>query len=499
MFRKTGNMKTIAAPLSSSLKRTALQGILFMITLLACFGLLQGAQAVSPPPDGGYPGDNTAEGDGALLNLTSGVWNTALGRQALRNDTTGGANTATGFQALLNNTTGARNTACGSQSLNRNSVGSDNAAIGVAALYFNQSTNNTAIGNYALYSNTQGIANTATGYGALSHNTVGDANTATGYQALNSNTFRAGANTATGYQALYKNTTASGNTATGYQALFNNTTGRLNTADGYQALYRNTTGFTNTAIGQVALLSNTTGYYNTAVGYSALDHNITGGFNTAIGAAALSNSTGSNNIALGNLAGQNLTTGDYNIDIGSAGEANESYTIRIGQFHYQTAAFIAGIYEGTTGSTMTRPVIVDENGQLGTVASSQRFKTEIEPMGESSEAILALKPVTFHYKHDSKGTPQFGLIAEEVAKVNPALVLPDNEGKPYTVRYDAVHAMLLNEFLKEHRKVEQQRKDFEAALARQQKQIEALAVGLQKVSAQLEMSKQAAKVANSDQ
>jgi hypothetical protein len=113
-------------------------------------------------------------------------------------------------------------------------------------------------------------------------------------------------------------------------------------------------------------------------------------------------------------------------------------------------------------------------------------------MEKASEAILALRPVTYHYKTDTKGTPQFGLIAEEVAKVNPALVLPDKEGKPITVRYDQVNAMLLNEFLKEHRKVE----DLEANAARQQKQIEALTAGLQKVSAQLEASKPAPQVVN---
>jgi predicted ribosome quality control (RQC) complex YloA/Tae2 family protein len=205
---------------------------------------------------------------------------------------------------------------------------------------------------------------------------------------------------------------------------------------------------------------------------------------------------------LGNLAGSNLTTGEGNIDIGSAGEANESRTIRIGQMNYQTAAFVAGIYGETTGSTTTLPVIVDENGRLGTAASSERFKTDIKPMNKSSEAILGLKPVIFRYENDSKCTPQFGLIAEEVAKVNPGLVVRDKQSEIYTVRYDAVNAMLLNEFLKEHRKVEEQqatimelRKELQANAERQQKQIEALAVDLQKVSAQLEMAKPAANVA----
>ena len=167
--------------------------------------------------------------------------------------------------------------------------------------------------------------------------------------------------------------------------------------------------------------------------------------------------------------------------------------------------WVGNVYATTTVSGTTLPVIVSDTGQLGTVVSSERFKKDIATMEKASEAILSLRPVTFHYKTDTKGTEQFGLIAEEVAKANPALVLPDKEGKPYTVRYDAVNAMLLNEFLKEHRTVEelqatvaQQRKDSEATAARQQKEIEVLTASLkeqasqiQKVSAQLEMSKPA--------
>jgi trimeric autotransporter adhesin len=192
--------------------------------------------------------------------------------------------------------------------------------------------------------------------------------------------------------------------------------------------------------------------------------------------------------AFGYEAGQNLTTGNNNIDIGNVAVAGESETIRIGTTGTQTNAYVAGISGATVPTGVA--VIVDADGHLGTVVSSNRFKDEIESMGKASEAILALKPVTFRYKHelDPKGIPQFGLVAEDVEKVNPDLVAPDDEGKPYTVRYEAVNAMLLNEFLKEHRKVEQQRKDFEAALAQQQKQIEALTAGLQKVSAQLEVN-----------
>ena len=244
--------------------------------------------------------------------------------------------------------------------------------------------------------------------------------------------------------------------------------------------------------------------------------NTTGGGNTAVGVVALVlNTTGSNNIALGVSAGFNLTTGNNNIDIGNAGVTAESDTIRIGISGGQTRTFVAGISGvGVTGT----PVVVDGNGQLGVVLSSQRFKDEITPMDEASEAILALKPVTFRYKHelDPKGMLQFGLEAEEVEKVNPNLVARDAKGEVYTVRYEAVNAMLLNEFLKEHRKVEEQsrkvheqeatiaelKKDFRTTVARQQKefeskiacqqeQIEALSAGLQRVSAQLEVTKAA--------
>src|SRR5437773_253204 len=243
----------------------------------------------------------------------------------------------------------------------------------------------------------------------------------------------------------------------------------------------------NTAEGDGALSSVTTGFSNTANGFSALFSNTTGVDNTANGVDALFfNTTGSSNIALGVSAGQNLTTGNNNIDIGNPGVAAEANTIRIGTVGTQTKTFIAGISgAGVTGVA----VKVNAAGQLGTAPSSERFKDAIKPMDKASEAVLALKPVTFHYKHelDAKGIPQFGLVAEDVEKVNPDLVARDDQGKPYTVRYEAVNAMLLNEFLKDHRKVQ----DLEASAVRQQKQIEALTTGLQKVSAQLELGKTA--------
>src|SRR5216684_1695995 len=296
--------------------------------------------------------------------------------------------------------------------------------------------------------------NTVLGDDALINNT-GDSNTAIGFNALFSNTTGFD-NTAIGFEALFSNTTGTSNTANGFDALFSNTAGNFNTANGYLALNLNTAGSFNTANGVDALDLNTTGSCNTASGFFALDSNTTGINNTADGAnALLSNTTGSNNIAVGLRAGQNLTTGDDNIDIGNAGVRDESDTIRIGTVGTHTNTFIAGI---SVSAIAGGAVVVNNKGRLGVASSSQRFKDEIKPMEKSSEAILALKPVTFRYKPevDPERAPQFGLVAEEVEKVNPDLVARDEKGKPYTVRYEAVNAMLLNEFLKEHRKVQEQ-------------------------------------------
>jgi Chaperone of endosialidase len=234
-------------------------------------------------------------------------------------------------------------------------------------------------------------------------------------------------------------------------------------------------------------LNNTTGAANTATGNFALFNNTTGAANTATGFDALfNNTTGSRNIALGLGAGANLTTGNNNIDIGNGGAAGESNIIRIGTAGTQRATFIAGIRGSVVPGGLG--VIVGANGQLGTFSSSARFKEAIRPMGKASEAILALKPVTFRYKRelDPEGIPQFGLVAEQVEKVNPDLVARDGQGKVNSVRYEAVNAMLLNEFLKEHRKVQ----ELEAALARQQKdfarQISALAASLKEQALQIQ-------------
>jgi hypothetical protein len=445
-FKKT--IGSIAKPTSYS--RVARRcGIIAL--LLVCFGLLpMNAFGVVPAPDGGYPGGNTAEGQDALFSLTSGTFNTAVGFFSLRALTDGDFNTASGAGTLLLNTAD-ENTANGAGALLSNTTGAQN----------------TGTGAFALFSNTEGEFNTATGANALFGNTEGKNNTANGFQALLNNTTGA-QNTAVGTQALLSNTDGSNNTASGFQALLNNTSGMLNTANGIQAL-----------------LNNTTGAFNTAMGFAALQSNTSGG----------------NNIALGFNAGGNLTTGFSNIDIGNSGLRDESGTIRIGDNGSQTRTFIAGIRGVTTGNADAVNVVVDSAGQLGTLSSSRRFKKDIESMDKISEAILALKPVTFHYKNDNTGTRQFGLIAEDVAKVNPDLVVRDNNGEIYTVRYDAVNAMLLNEFLKEHKKVEQQQAstaELKSTVAQQQKGIEVLtaqikeqAALIQNVSARIEIAKPA--------
>jgi hypothetical protein len=279
-----------------------------------------------------------------------------------------------------------------------------------------------------------------------------------------------------------------GNTAEGQNALLSRTIGNYNTAVGFFSLKGLTFAEFNTGIGAGTLFFNNA-HQNTATGAGALLNTVTGHSNTASGAFALFNNTsGDSNIALGNGAGLLLTTGNFNIDIGNPGLAGESSTIRIGN-NQQTRTFITGIRGVTTGNANAVPVLIDSLGQLGTLSSSCRFKKGIKPMEKASEAILALEPVTFQYKNDKTNTPQYGLIAEQVAEISPDLVVRDDNSEIYTVRYDAVNAMLLNEFLKERRKnVEQQ-----AIITRLEKRIEALAAGLQEVNAQLELSKSAPK------
>jgi len=421
MNRLNIDSRSKTTTLRTSLWKPPFRCGLFSICTLACFALSPpNAFGVLPAPDGGYPGLNTAEGQNALLSLTTGSANTAVGWFSLKSDTSGGFNTALGAGTLAANT------------------GNQNTATGAAALY----------------SNTTGVSNTANG--AL---------------------------------ALFSNTTGYDNTANGVGALFTNSDGYFNTANGVDALFRNTGGAANTATGDDALFANTTGSANTAIGSTALAENTAGGSNTAVGIFALYlNTSGSRNIALGSNAGHNIT-GNNNIAIGNDGFANVDNSIVIGS-DIHTDCHIAGIYNSVLLSG--EPVAITSDGKLGYLPSSARFKRDIEPMGTSSKALLALKPVTFHYKGDKTNAPQFGLVAEEVAKVNPDLVVRTNKGELHTVRYDAVNAMLLNEFLKEHRKVEA----LEATVAQQRKgldivtaQLREQAAQIQKVSAQVQVSK----------
>jgi hypothetical protein len=418
----------------NSLIQLKTRTLLLLVSMLGCFTLLPKAQAVTGQ-DGNYGpnNSNTAEGFQSLNNL-----NPANGGQF---------NTAVGLNALFTNTAGTSNT-----------------AVGVSALRLNTSSNNTAVGVNGLNNNSTGTFNTAVGVNALFTNTVGNRNTAVGVSALRINT-------------------SGSNTAVGIDALNFNSSGHNNTAVGDSALLHNTGGSFNTALGSGALLNKTGGSSNVAVGANALSHAFTQNFNVALGTSALLQSTGGSNTAVGTAAGFNVTTASGVISIGSFGA------------NVNNSCFIGHIRNVQTANANAIPVVIDSAGQLGTVSSSRRFKKEIKPIDQTSEAILGLKPVTFHYKSDSTGTPQFGLIAEDVAKVNPDLVVRDDNGEIYSVRYDAVNAMLLNEFLKAHRKMEEQA----AMIAKQQKQIEALTAGLQRVSAQVEMSRPAPQLVENHQ
>jgi hypothetical protein len=424
-----------------------------------------------------------AIGSFALGLNGGGSYNMAIGTDALYHNTAN-SNVAIGFRALFSNTTGRFLTGIGAQALYSNGNGRSNTAVGSQALYTNSDGNrNTATGDQALFSNDNGNNNTATGFQALYTNTMhGDDNTADGSQALYSNTIGY-SNTATGAATLASNLEGNGNTANGAFALALNTHGVSNTANGFEALRNNSIGGANTAIGVQALRNNDIGSQNAAFGAGALQSNLGTG-STAIGyQALLHNSDGGDNVALGSGAGSNVTHGNNVICIG----------FNVAGADVGNSCYVGNIWQQSGGS---QAVYVNSDGKLGAQVSSRRFKDNIKPMEDTSEVIYSLKPVSFRYKPEIEPTrpPSFGLIAEDVEKVNPDLVVRDREGKPYSVRYDQVNAMLLNEFLKEHRTVQELKSNAakqDATIARQQKQIDALTAGLQKVSAQLEVRKPA--------
>jgi hypothetical protein len=262
------------------------------------------------------------------------------------------------------------------------------------------------------------------------------------------------ANTALGFGALATNSSGVNNTAEGANALANNSSGYGNSASGYQALLNNTSGAGNTAFGSQAMLNNQGAGLNTAMGVSALASNISGYGNTAVGASALSNNTGNYNVAVGEFAGNTLTTGDNNIMIGNSGVSGENGSIRIGSGQART--FIAGI-RGVTAGVDAVSVVIDSTGQLGTIASSRRFKENIDDMAGASDGVLRLRPVIYQYRapyKDGSKPLEYGLIAEEVAQVYPGLVAKGADGAIETVQYQKLVPMLLNEVQKQHATIE---------------------------------------------
>jgi hypothetical protein len=392
---------------------------------------------------------------GVLFMNNLGTLDTFLGPHAGGATTSGSNNAGVGSQALAALTTGGNNTAVGSGTLQSLTNTSYNVAVGYNALNSNTSSSSVAVGAFALESNTTQGGNVAVGTRAMILNTTGAESVAVGFQALQSNVTSTG-NTALGYFTL-ANTTAGPNTAVGDQALTASTTGTGNVAVGDLALQQNTTGGSNVAIGEASELGNSVGNANTSVGANALQAD-TSSFNTAVGNSALTALTGASsagNIAIGYTAGLHLTSGQHEILIGSDLAANgaESATIRIGTASNQSAAFIAGV----TGTVVTGAnVLVSSTGQLGVAASSRDYKEDIHDIAGESDVLMGLRPVSFKYKkkYDARQSRQYGLVAEEVEGVSRDLVEYDLKGKPQTVRYQLVNAMLLNEVQKQHKHIE---------------------------------------------
>ena len=444
-------MKTTFPSIRKS-RNPAIGGFLLLLPLV-CFGLAPMAKAAGPDTDGQILGSNNGEGIGVLVSRTTGIWNSGAGYQALNHLTAGNQNTATGLRALNNDTNGGYNT---------------------------------GTGVYSLFSNTSGFFNVATGAYSMGNNTIGLRNTAHGYAALYHNT-TAAFNCAFGEFALFNNLKAWTNNAFGVEALYNNLTGETNNAFGTGALFANTEGESNNAFGHLALESNTTGVWNNAFGFQALDSNVSGTGNTAIGDSAGLDITGDGNVCIGEGV------------LGETGVNDSTYVRNVGA----TAQ--------APGGTVFNVTVDSSTGKLGFDPSSRRYKDDIKAMDKASEALFALKPVTFRYKKqvDPKQRLDYGLIAEDVAKVNPDLAIRNAKGEIESVHYKAINAMMLNEFLKEHQKVVEQQAtiaELKSTVAQQQKGMDVLtaqlkeqATQIQKVSAQIEVSRPVPKVVLNNQ
>jgi trimeric autotransporter adhesin len=449
--------------------KTTAPPLLITVALLY-FGLLPTAKALlpAPPPDGGYPGGNTAEGINALhdVNTAVGINNTAVGLNALTNDTTGAYNVAVGSGALQSNTTGQQNMAVGAEAL-ANSNGNFNMAIGFRTLFMNTGSRNSGVGAAALRNNTTASDNTAIGSTAMRENTIGANNTAIGSGAL-TNLNRGDRNTAIGRGA--------GATYTGAES-------------------------NNICIGDQT--GGETGESNTI----RIGSNMPSGGLIVGGVDPFSSDffrIGSNMPSGGMIVGsvgalKSITIGASFTGGGIQYQEFTGQTVSIGQnfvtFNGSSHCLIGGIFNQTPTIGSHAVVIGPDNRLADASLSSRRFKKDIAPIDKISEGILALKPVTFHFKNDDTNYPQFGLVAEDVAEVNPDWITRDPQGEIYGVRYDTIPILLLNEFLKEHKKVEEQQAsiaELKSTVAQQQKGMEVLtaqlkeqAAQIQKVSAQL--------------
>jgi hypothetical protein len=403
---------------------------------------------------------NVFKGPDLFLWDDGGSLNLALGRQALISNTTGASNTALGSLALSTNTAGSRNTAVGANSLRNNVYENYNTAVGYQALYTSyDGRHNTAVGSYALASNTYSNSNTAVGSNAMRFNISGYHNVAVGYSALVSNSYGSN-NVAIGDSALSYNTTGDHNVAIGTAALAHSEGASFNTGVGFLALEQNTTGQGNTGIGNQALRSNLYGISNTAVGAAALYDNANGDNNTALGVGALAgNTTGDGNLALGHRAGYNARTMDDNVFVANEGTLMDAGTIRIGTGGTHTRVFLAGVHMTVLSDMGEHVVCVDSAGQLGectATKSSERFKEGVREMGNDSDGIFELRPVSFRYRDSpAPNATEYGLLAEEVARVYPHLVRSDGDGRPHAVRYQALASLLLNELQKQRARIDE--------------------------------------------
>ena len=438
------------------------RGWVFILLAVSSFALGQVQAAVDTPDPGGKPISNTADGQNALLSITTGIHNSAFGFDAQLSNTEANFNTAVGSVALLLNNPTASGEAA------------ENTAVGAGALFSNTTGGNgTAVGTFALFSNIDGGGHTAVGHAALA------------------------SNNASGF--------LSSNTAVGISALVTSTSGGANVAVGEGALLSSATGNANVAIGALA-----------GAAYNADETN-----NICIGAGTGGTAGENNTIRIGNTAGINgilisdpTILGAQAFTIASnlvgggiqfleiIGLSSISIESTLSQTTGASSCFVGGIFNQTPTAGSNGVVVGPDNKLADASLSSRRFKKDIAPIDKLSEGILALRPVTFHWKTDNTNEPEFGLVAEEVAEVNLDWITRNPQGEISGVRYQAIPILLLNEFLKEHKKVEEQQAniaELKSTVGVLTAQLKEQAAQIQKVSAQVEMGKPAAKVAAGNQ